>query len=117
VNNGQGCSKKYTDREQALVKHSLLKAYLERLIMITGQRAFSRIAFVDAFAGPWQSSQEDLSDTSFALAVTVMEACRLQLQIKFRRSVRFRALFVEKDQKAYAKLKSFTDENSTSELN
>ena len=50
----------YAGREQASVKHYLLEAYLERLIMITGQARYNRISYVDAFAGPWKAAQSDL---------------------------------------------------------
>jgi hypothetical protein len=66
----------YAGREQASVKHFLLESYLARLIMITAQARYHRIVYVDAFAGPWKSARGDLSDTSFAKAVEVMEGCR-----------------------------------------
>lgn len=99
----------YEGREQASVKHFLLESYLERLIMITGRAHFDRIAFVDAFAGPWKSAREDLSDTSFARAVDVMENCQREIARKFNRSVSFRGLFVERDPERYARLRKFTD--------
>src|SRR5438876_7027414 len=92
----------YEGREQASVKHFLLESYLARLIMITAQGKYSRIAYVDAFAGPWKASSSDLSDTSFAKAIDVMEGCRVQLATKFHRSVNFRALFVERDPVRFA---------------
>jgi three-Cys-motif partner protein len=106
----------YTNREQAAVKHALLKCYLERLIMITAQRTFDRIAYIDAFAGPWKSTRDDLSDTSPGLAISTMESCRVQLARQFRRSVQFRALFVEKDPASFERLKDFTDKRSTDQI-
>ena len=106
----------YTNREQAAVKHALLKCYLERLIMITAQRTFDRIAYIDAFAGPWKSARDDLSDTSPGLAISTMESCRVQLAKQFRRSVQFRALFVEKDPASFGRLKDFTDKRSTDQV-
>lgn len=106
----------YAGREQSSVKHFLLEAYLERLIMITAQRAFTRIAYVDAFAGPWQSSRNDLSDTSFAKAIDVMERCRITIARQFNRSVSFRALFVERDPERFARLKKFADSMSTGQI-
>jgi three-Cys-motif partner protein len=103
----------YEGREQASVKHFLLKSYLERLIMITAQARFDRIAYVDAFAGPWKSARDDLSDTSFARAVDVMESCRSEIANKFNRSVSFRALFVERNPDRYARLREFTDRRTT----
>lgn len=106
----------YAGREQASVKHFLLESYLARLIMITAQARYQRIAYVDAFAGPWKSAKDDLSDTSFAKAIDVMEGCRVELARQFGRSVTFRALFVERDADRYAQLKRFADARSTSRL-
>jgi three-Cys-motif partner protein len=106
----------YSGREQASVKHYLLESYLKRLIMITAQGRYDRIAYIDAFAGPWQSSREDLSDTSFARAIEVMESCRTELKRVFRRSVSFRALFVERNSTSYARLQSFARQRSTTQL-
>jgi hypothetical protein len=41
----------YIGREQTFIKHTLLKAYLERLFMIVGKYQES-ISYVDCFAGP-----------------------------------------------------------------
>src|SRR5580704_11851652 len=105
----------YVGREHSSVKHFLLESYLERLIMITAQQAYNRISYVDAFSGPWQSSSADLSDTSFSKAIEVMEGCRVALAQRGR-TVKFRALFVERDPTAFARLKQFSDARSTSEI-
>jgi three-Cys-motif partner protein len=105
----------YLGREHSSVKHFLLESYLERLIMITAQQAYDRIAYVDAFSGPWQSSSADLSDTSFAKAIEVMEGCRVALAQRSR-TVQFRALFVERDPTAFARLEQFVDARSTSDI-
>lgn len=106
----------YAGREQASVKHHLLESYLKRLIMITAQGRYSRIAYVDAFAGPWQSTLNDLSDTSFARAVDVMESCRAELQRVFHRSVLFRALFVERNPASYVRLQNFAKQRSSAQI-
>lgn len=103
----------YEGREQASVKHFLLESYLERLIMITTQGGYSRVAYVDAFAGPWKSARSDLGDTSFARAIDVMEGCRVQIARQFGRSIYFRALFVERDPARYTELKRFAEAKST----
>ena len=108
--------KPYEGREQASVKHFLLESYLERLIMITARSRYDRIAYVDAFAGPWKSARDDLIDTSFGRAIEVMHAARMALANTFQRSVLFRALFVEHDQERFARLKRFADERSTPEV-
>jgi len=105
----------YAGREQSSVKHFLLESYLERLIMIAALGGYKRIAYVDAFAGPWKSAREDLSDTSFARAVTVMEGCRAALARRGL-TVSFRALFVERDPETYQRLKAFAEARSTAAI-
>lgn len=102
----------YAGREQAAVKHFLVDSYLERLIMITAQAKYHRIAYVDGFAGPWKSAREDLGDTSFGRAVEVMKRCRVELARRFKRSVTFRALFVERDPETYARVRQFAEQKS-----
>jgi three-Cys-motif partner protein len=96
----------YKGREQAFIKHSLLKAYLERLLMIIGRYEQS-ICYVDCFAGPWQEESENLSDTSIAISLEILRKCHIALRRDFGRHVRFRALYIEKSKKAFEKLKSF----------
>ena len=86
----------YDGREHSRIKHLVLEAYLERLVMIVGQR-FDKIAYVDGFAGPWKYNKKDYSDTSFGIALRVLEGCRQALQEKFKRDVRMRALFIDED--------------------
>jgi len=99
----------YEGREQAYVKHALLAAYLERFIMILGQH-FPRIVYVDCFAGPWGSSTENFDDTSFGQALQIMRACKTKLQNDFRKTPKFEAIFIEKDQVSFAKLEKFSAE-------
>jgi three-Cys-motif partner protein len=106
----------YAGREQASVKHFLLESYLARLIMITARARFDQIVYVDAFAGPWKSARPDLSDTSFAKALEVMESCRVEIAKNLGKSVTFRALFVERDPERYSVLKRFADERSNNRI-
>lgn len=95
----------YKGREQARFKHELLEAYLERLFMIVGQHQRT-ICYVDCFAGPWQAKGNDLEDTSIAVSLDIIRKCRDGLRAKGH-DVRFKALFVEKDPMAYAKLDAY----------
>lgn len=106
----------YAGREQASVKHFLLESYLARLIMITARARFDQILYVDAFAGPWKSARSDLSDTSFAKALDVMEGCRVEIAKNLGKSVTFRALFVERDPERFSVLKRFADERSNNRI-
>ena len=89
-----GC---YKDREQAFVKHTLLKAYLKRLFMIIGQFQ-DHVRYVDCFAGPWQEDGKDLHGTSIGISLDIMRQCRESLQ-KMGHDVTFHALFIEKNKK------------------
>jgi three-Cys-motif partner protein len=96
---------RYKGHEQAFVKHSLLKAYLERLFMIIGQ--FHRqIRYVDCFSGPWQEEGRDLKHTSIRISLDLMRQCRDKLR-EMGREVRFKALFIEKDKRAFRKLQEY----------
>lgn len=106
----------YEGREQAFVKHELLTAYLERFMMILGQH-FPSVLYVDCFAGPWESFADDYGDTSFGRAVQIIQGCQQKLKTDFGRSPEFRALFIEKDPRAFAKLKEFADKSCAPKLN
>ena len=101
----------YIGREHSLIKHALLKAYLERLFMIIGQVEES-ICYVDCFAGPWQSKDENLTDTSVGIAFDIIKKCREALYKKFNRKVLFKALFIEKRKDSFNKLECFCHDNS-----
>lgn len=73
--------------------------------MIVGQHQ-KRICYIDCFAGPWQEGSTDLKDTSIAISLDIMRRCREGL-LKMGHDVKFRALFIEKDKKAFSKLESF----------
>lgn len=105
----------YKGREQASVKHMLLRRYLVRLFMILGQKE-TTINYVDCFAGPWKSEKSDLSDTSFGIACEEMKKCFHSLRAKFGREVKFRALFIEKDKSAYEKLEEYVKANTSSQI-
>jgi hypothetical protein len=50
----------YEGREHSLVKHALLKGYLEILLSILGVGCgFRELVYVDCFAGPYGDESED----------------------------------------------------------
>jgi hypothetical protein len=53
----------YVEREQTLVKHFILRKYLERFAHIVGTFA-DAITYVDCFSGPWNVRSEELKDSS-----------------------------------------------------
>jgi three-Cys-motif partner protein len=92
----------YKDREQSYVKHVFLERYLERLVHKTAS-AFPHIVYVDGFAGPWQSANEKLEDTSFGIALNALRRAKASWKERGRR-VKMSAFLVERDGEAYKKL-------------
>lgn len=100
----------YEGREQALVKHALLKSYLEKLVLIIGMSAKKaghvEICFVDCFAGPWGTPDDDLEGTSISLSLKTLAACKEKLAA-LGVDATMRALYVEKDPAAFGRLSKF----------
>lgn len=101
----------YIDRPQAFLKHTILETYLERLFMIIGQTE-TVINYVDCFAGPWSDENEELKDTSIGISINIMRKCVAALRKNHDKKVRFRALYIEKDKHAYARLKNFLNKQT-----
>src|SRR3981189_2161476 len=91
----------YAGREQSYVKHIFLERYLEALIFKTAS-TYNHIVYVDGFAGPWQSANEKLEDTSFGIALNALR--RAKASWKAKREVRMSAFLVERDPEAYKEL-------------
>src|SRR5947208_266112 len=92
----------YVGREQAYVKHIFLERYLETLFHKTGS-TYPHIVYVDGFAGPWQSADENFEDTSFGVALSALRNAKASLQQRGR-NVKMTALLVEQNHSAYARL-------------
>lgn len=92
----------YAGREQTQVKHFILKSYLQALVykLLTRYRNFS---FVDGFSGPWESRQEDFSDTSFKIAIEVLREAQNYFREKGETRT-IRCFLVEKKKAAYQDL-------------
>lgn len=109
----------YEGRVPALVKHTLLKSYLEKLVLIIGMNGrktgTAEICYVDCFAGPWGSDDEDLDGTSIALSLKTLAACKQELATRGV-DARMRALYIEKDKAAFKKLSSFLAKRATTEV-
>lgn len=97
----------YLGREQSLVKHLILQSYLERFAHIIGSWS-DAITYVDCFSGPWKERSQELKDTSFSIALEELRKAQ-QTRQKLGKSLKLRCFFLEKDPKAYAKLKEFAD--------
>jgi three-Cys-motif partner protein len=85
----------YEGREATLVKHTILKLYVEALAYKVGS-VFPRITYVDGFAGPWKSSMENLSDTSPHIALKQLNVAREGLG-RIGRFPEMSCIFIEKD--------------------
>ena len=94
----------YKEREPAYIKHTLLESYLETLVLTIGMgakgEAQAEICYVDCFAGPWGSEDENLDGTSIALSLKTLASCKAKLA-SLGVNARMRALFIEKDKKAF----------------
>ena len=101
-------------REQGYIKHALIEKYLVPFTIKIGSK-WDEIAFVDAFAGPWGAKTEDLSDTSFGIALERLETGLAGLQ-KHHRSPKIRAFLIEKNRAAFAKLDDFVQQRSSKGL-
>lgn len=105
----------YLGREQAYVKHCLLEQYLPELAYRVG-RNWDAIAYVDGFAGPWQTKDPNYTDSSFGVAINALRECQRGLQDSHARHIRMKSILVEQEKDAYAELKKFADRESTSDL-
>src|SRR5690242_5091086 len=105
----------YVGREQAYVKHYLLHQYLPELGYRIG-RDWDSIAFIDGFAGPWQTKESNFADSSFGVAINALRRCQSGLRNSHGREVHMTSILVEQDNDAYSKLREFAAHESTSDF-
>lgn len=106
---------RYDAREQARVKHEVLRGYLRRLAHIILISRGTGITYVDCFSGPWNVKSDDLRDSSFAIALSELDSARTayyqrkvqQVGVKEVAAVRIRCLFLEKYKAPFAELQKF----------
>ena len=65
----------YIGREQTLIKHFILRKYLEPFAYIIGS-SWDTITYVDCFAGPWNVRSGQLEDSSFHIALAQLRKAR-----------------------------------------
>lgn len=104
----------YKGREQAYIKHYLLERYLPVWGFKVGSK-WEALVYVDGFAGPWETTDPNYLDSSFAVAIDALRKCRLGLQSRGL-SLSVSAILVENDPEAFAKLESFAKSNHDSEV-
>ena len=99
----------YDGREQAYIKHELLKGYLEKLFFIVGGAARRggqiELRYVDCFAGPWGDPSEDLKTTSIAISLRTLDVVRQKLG-RNGVAAAVHALYIEKDPGRFDKLRA-----------
>lgn len=97
----------YEGREQTLIKHLILRKYLERFAHIIGSR-WNSITYVDCFSGPWNVRSDELKDSSFSIALEELRKARETHRLKGK-NIELRCFFLEKDPEAYARLNQFAE--------
>ena len=93
----------YSGREQTKAKHFILKRYLQALAFKV--LYFSDITYVDGFSGPWETQTEDFSDSSFIIALRVLQDAQKHFAGRSIRR-RIRCFFSEADATAFAQMKA-----------
>lgn len=105
----------YDGREQALIKHELLKGYLEKLFFIVGGAARKggriELRYVDCFAGPWGDESDDLNSTSIAISLHTLDVVRQKLS-RIGVSATVGALYIEKEPGPFARLQAYLADNT-----
>jgi three-Cys-motif partner protein len=104
----------YIGREQTLVKHFVLDAYLERFAHKIGSWA-NAITYVDCFSGPWNAQSATFEDTSFGIAIRQLRRARATYAERGH-DIRLRCFFTESSPEAYARLKHFADQIADIEI-
>ncbi|MEO6292673.1 MAG: three-Cys-motif partner protein TcmP [Burkholderiaceae bacterium] len=97
----------YEGREQAWIKHQVLENYLKQLTAILGiNNKVFEFTYIDCFAGPWGDDSSQISATSIAISLKVLSECKLMLEARGLQ-VTMRAIYIEKDNQAYARLDAY----------
>lgn len=98
----------YFNREQSQIKHLILEKYLSRFAHIVGSR-WSGIIYVDGFAGPWNVTSNDFSDSSFAIALRELRKARGGVHKAFKEKyLDIECIFLERDPTAFKSLEDYS---------
>ncbi len=93
----------YSGREQTRAKHFILKSYLQALAFKV--LTFSDVTYIDGFSGPWETKTVNFSDSSFMIAITVLQDAQKHILDRTGIRRRIKCFFSESDSEAYAQLK------------
>lgn len=104
----------YKGREHSLIKHELLKGYLEALLSIVAvagaqkENPTREFVYVDCFAGPWGDETESLAGTSIAISLEILSKVRDLLDARYGNGhSRFKAIYVEENRKRFTRLQEY----------
>jgi three-Cys-motif partner protein len=92
----------YSGREQTKAKHFILRRYLQALAFKV--LTFSDITYVDGFSGPWKTKTENFSDSSFMIAIAVLQDAQKQILERRGRRPRIRCFFSERNAETFTQL-------------
>jgi len=107
----------YLGREQSFIKHCFLTQYLQSAAYKILQGRSPTFNFIDAFAGPWQVSDDTTySDASFNQALRTLEDVRTNLGKSGIEGLRIRFCFCEKRLKAIDKLRQYAEQHGRFEI-
>jgi three-Cys-motif partner protein len=98
-------SKYPEDKSAAYIKHCLLQEYLPRWAYKVGH-GWDSLVYVDGFAGPWETTDPNLTDTSFDVAIDALRDCKAGLSNRGR-SLTMSAILVERDPDTFSKLEAY----------
>jgi three-Cys-motif partner protein len=94
----------YSRREQTKAKHFILRRYLQALAFKV--LTFQDITYVDGFSGPWETKTENFTDSSFMIAISVLQDAQKQYLGRTGVRRRIRCFFSEIDPGAFAQLEA-----------
>jgi three-Cys-motif partner protein len=102
----------YHGREQTWLKHRVLSEYLRAWGQKLGSIARSgpvTIFYVDCFAGPWRSRDQDREDTSVAIGLKALAEAIGVWRVGQGADLRARAIFVEANPTSAVELKRYVE--------
>ncbi len=92
----------YSGREQTEAKHFILRRYLQALAFKV--LTFQDITYIDGFSGPWETKTEDFVDSSFMIAISVLQDAQRQLVERTGLKRKIKCFFSETDTESFRKL-------------
>lgn len=92
----------YSGREQTRAKHFILRRYLQELAFKVLR--FSEVTYVDGFSGPWETQTEDFADSSFRIAIDVLQDAQQKIRDQFGERPRIRCFLSDDNPEIFAQL-------------